>query len=61
MLFLAIAAYGQQPEMVAIALDVAGVALISAGIVANANMQNSLDKYGKRRKDPVYYEDNWKD
>ena len=47
--------------VVAIALDIAGVALISAGFVANANMQSSLDKYGKVGKDSAYYEDNWKD
>jgi len=47
--------------MVAVALDIAGVALFSAGLVANANMQNALDKYSKVEKDPVFYEDTWKD
>jgi len=47
--------------MVAVALDIAGVALISAGLVANANMQNALDKYGKIEKPPAYYEDAWKE
>jgi len=46
---------------VAFALDIVGVVLVSAGLVANANMQNSLDKYGKTEKDPAYYEDTWKD
>jgi TolB-like protein len=47
--------------MVAVALDIAGVVLVSAGLMANANMQNALDRYGKIEKDPAYYEDTWKD
>jgi len=46
---------------IAVALDIAGVALVSAGLVANANMQNALDKYGKIEKNSEYYEDTWKD
>ena len=46
---------------VAVALDIVGVVLVSAGLMANANMQNALDKYGKTEKDPAYYEDIWRD
>jgi len=47
--------------MVAFALDIAGVALVTAGLVANSNMQKALDKYGKIEKNSEYYEDTWKD
>jgi hypothetical protein len=46
---------------VALALDIAGIALISAGLVANANMQNALDRYGKRGQPQSHYNDAWQD
>jgi TolB-like protein len=47
--------------LVALALDVAGVALVSAGLVANANMKDALGRYGKIDRDPAYYKDAWAD
>jgi len=46
---------------IAVALDIVGVVLVSAGLVANSNMQKALDKYGKIEKNSEYYEDTWKD
>jgi len=46
---------------VAFALDIAGVALVTAGLVANANMQKALDRYGKRGQPQSHYNDAWKD
>jgi len=47
--------------MVAVALDIAGVVLVSAGLLANANMQNALDRYGKRGQPQSHYNDAWQD
>ena len=47
--------------MVAVALDIAGVALISAGIVANINMQKAQDKYDKHGQSQADYKGAWKD
>jgi len=46
---------------VAVALDIAGVVLISAGLMANTNMQNALDRYGKRGQPQSHYNDTWQD
>jgi hypothetical protein len=47
--------------LVALALDVAGVALVSAGLVANANMKDALGRYGKADRDPAHYKEAWAD
>ncbi|MDR2584043.1 MAG: hypothetical protein LBC75_11230 [Fibromonadaceae bacterium] len=47
--------------MVAVALDIAGVVLVSSGLVANANMQDALDRYGKRGQPQEHYKDAWQD
>jgi len=48
-------------NVVAIALDIAGAVLVSAGIVANANMENALDRYGRRGQSQSHYRDAWAD
>jgi TolB-like protein len=47
--------------MVALALDIAGLALVSAGVVANLMMENSLKKYGMPGQSPADYDAHWAD